>query len=246
MPTVKDVYNAIDKMYPYNLSEIWDNNGILINSGGDVTGILVTLDITNDAVRCAKENDINLIVSHHPVIFDSIKSINFYEHEILINLLKNNINAISAHTNLDKAPGGLTSTLAKILGLSDTREFENGVGIIGSLTKEMPVDEFILKIKKDINTPFLRVVKGSKSIKKVAAVPGAGSYAAQALANGADAYVSGEIKHSDCVLAHSKGLCVIQAGHFETEIFALPLLVKAVKTVKDVKIHTFEKNIYSY
>ena len=111
MSTVKDIYNYIDKIAPFNSAMDFDNCGMLVgNYSAVVNKVLLSLDITSSVIQEAKEIGANLIISHHPVIFNPIKRLDSNSMPYL--LAKNDINAICAHTNLDMVEGGVNSSLA--------------------------------------------------------------------------------------------------------------------------------------
>ncbi len=118
MSTVKDIYNYIDKIAPFNSAMDFDNCGMLVgNYSAVVNKVLLSLDITSSVIQEAKEIGANLIISHHPVIFNPIKRLDSNSMPYL--LAKNDINAICAHTNLDMADGGVNSSLANLLDLKN-------------------------------------------------------------------------------------------------------------------------------
>ena len=128
-PTVKNIYDFIDSIAPFETQCEWDNSGLLVgDSCREVSKIGVVLDITTEAIKYAAENGINLIVSHHPVIFRGIKTVTADDPTYM--LIKNGISAICAHTSLDIAKGGVNDALADTLGfknaepLSDCGEAE--------------------------------------------------------------------------------------------------------------------------
>ena len=129
--TVQQILGLLQTLAPPELACSWDNVGLLVDADTPVSRVLTTLDITAAVVQEAAENDCQLIVSHHPVIFDPLKRIGAGDVPAL--LLKNNISAICMHTNLDAAPGGVNDTLADLLGMQreGCRNFAEDCGRIG-------------------------------------------------------------------------------------------------------------------
>ena len=129
--TVQQILGLLQTLAPPELACSWDNVGLLVDADTPVSRVLTTLDITAAVVQEAAENDCQLIVSHHPVIFDPLKRIGAGDVPAL--LLKNNISAICMHTNLDAAPGGVNDTLADLLGMQreGRRNFAEDCGRIG-------------------------------------------------------------------------------------------------------------------
>ena len=133
MCTVGDIYNYIDKFAPFKSCAEWDNVGLLVGDRSKtVKRAAIALDITPHNVMQAAESGCNLIISHHPVIFHPIKSLNSYSAPYL--LAKHGISAICAHTNLDAAAGGVNDVLANIIGLRDVRP------IYSKKTKAWPLE----------------------------------------------------------------------------------------------------------
>ena len=111
---ISDIYNMLDEKYNFSSACFYDNPGHLVGSHQDeVKGILVCLDCTDEAVTEAIEKGVNLIISHHPVIFDGLKAVT--EESIVFRLIRNGISVISMHTNLDIAENGVCETLCNVL-----------------------------------------------------------------------------------------------------------------------------------
>lgn len=120
--SVKQVVDVMEGIAPSYLSEKWDNTGLLIGGLQDsVEKIMVCLDVTGSIVEEAVQNGVDMIISHHPVIFEGLKTLRSDDGKgrLLHLLIKNNIAVYSAHTNLDKAPGGVDDVLAARLGLEN-------------------------------------------------------------------------------------------------------------------------------
>ena len=123
MAKAKEIYKIIEQIAPLCLAEDWDNSGLQIGSyDQDVKKVLLALDVTNEVVQEAIEKGVQLIVSHHPFIFNGIKSlcVDNGKGELVAQLIKNNISVYSAHTNLDSAKFGLNHYIASQLGIKAT------------------------------------------------------------------------------------------------------------------------------
>ncbi|CAM4142393.1 Nif3-like dinuclear metal center hexameric protein [Lacicoccus alkaliphilus] len=119
---IKDLLKELDDIAPFKDSEDWDNTGLLVGDMEDeVTGILTALDCSIDTVSEAVESGLNTIISHHPLIFPKITEVteDFYG-KIIRKLIKNDINLITMHTNLDHQPNGVSHMIAEALGFSET------------------------------------------------------------------------------------------------------------------------------
>ena len=120
MTTIREIQAFLQQKAPFETAEEWDNAGLLAGDPDTaVTGILLTLDITPQAVDFAADNGFGLIVSHHPVIFHPLRRLE--PSGAPYALARRGVAALCAHTNLDKAPGGVNDTLAVLLGLRDVQ-----------------------------------------------------------------------------------------------------------------------------
>lgn len=248
MATVGEIYNLIDKIAPFSNSFEFDNVGILV---GDATAkvqrVGVCLDITNEVVEKAVENDCDLIVAHHPVIFNKLSSIT--AESVPFKLIKNGIAAICAHTNLDSATGGVNDRLAITLGIENAvrlvdENFDEGIEMarIGAIEPKTPL-EFINFVKNQLSSPDVRYIEGSKIINRVCVYGGAGNdFILQAKAAGADAFVTSEIKHHQWLEAKDLDITVIDAGHFSTENVVVKPLALLLKDKLDCDVRIISQN----
>lgn len=187
MVKVKNVFDHLNRLADIKLAEKWDNVGLMLgNYNDEVNKVLVCLDVTTDVVDEAIKNGINLIVSHHPLIFKPLKSLNFtddFKSNIIRNLIQNNISVISFHTNLDSASLGLNDFLAKKLKLEEINvlfehelDHNSGLGRFGKLSKEMDLEEFIKYLKDQFKLETVSAVIGNnKKIHSVAILGGSGA-----------------------------------------------------------------------
>ena len=131
MATTNDIYAEMQRYAPLELAESWDNPGLLVDCGGAVRRVLVTLDITPEVVAEAAAKQCTVIVAHHPVIFDPLKRL--CPADVPYQLVQAGISAICMHTNLDAAPGGVNDVLADLLRIENRRDFADNCGRIGTL-----------------------------------------------------------------------------------------------------------------
>lgn len=117
-----EVIQLMGKIAPANLAEDWDNVGLQVgNTKQEVRNVLIALDFNKDVLNEALERDCQLIITHHPFIFDGIKSINTQNQSgsLIFELIKNDIVLFSAHTNLDIAENGLNDYLINKLDVNN-------------------------------------------------------------------------------------------------------------------------------
>lgn len=230
MATVADILNFLEALAPRYMKMEWDNVGLLCGSKSTaVTKVLVALDPFEQVCHEAAEIGAQLIVTHHPLIFQAIKAVTD-ETEVgrcIQFLCRSGISAINAHTNLDCAPGGVNDRLAEMLGLSnmqiispmgtDEQGREWGLLRMGEVS-EQPLEAFLSTVKERLRCDGLRYVDSGKPVRKVAV--GGGACAGEfmdAVRAGCDTFVTSDIKYNQFWEARNAGLNLIDAGHFNTE-----------------------------
>lgn len=243
MTKVKDIYDFLDSIAPFKSAMDFDNCGILVGDPDcEVKSAVISLDITSEVCDEVHDLGANLIISHHPIIFKPIKNISF--KNVVSKMIKNEINAICAHTNLDISDFGVNFHLASSLSISNLSplcmEKESPLGFVGELKEEMNSKEFAIFVKEKLNCKGVRYTNIKSKIKKVGVCSGSGgSLVKEAYKKGVDAFVTGEIKHSEILLANSLGITVVDAGHFKTEnVIINPLNIMLSEKFKNVKFTT--------
>lgn len=233
------VYSYLDELYPFGDQEKWDNSGLLVeNMDMECSKILLTLDITNDAVDDAEELGAELIISHHPVIFDPIRRIS--RNSPVFRLISADIAAICAHTNLDIADGGINSIILRRLSeqfessgapepfeeVGDGRHF----GWIIELKEAVSPDILGEAVKGIFGCEYVRVSRVHRMIKRIAFCSGSGgSMLDIALSKNCDAYITGDIKHDVWIDANNYSLVLYDCGHFHTENIVLTELRRVLE-----------------
>lgn len=229
---VSDVFEFIHSIAPFDTQAVWDNSGLLIGGReNEVNKVAVCLDVTDDTVTQAIDFGADLIVSHHPVIWDPLKSIDF--NTPIGKAVRNGISIISAHTNWDLAQGGVNDVLASLLGLADVRviseEGEDAILRVGDLKTSVPAEEFAEVIADSLGT-VVRVANPAKMIKTVAVCGGSGaSFLSSLRDKEVDALVTGDAKHNDYLDAVAMDIALFAAGHYETETVSMPVLLELLK-----------------
>ena len=236
----KEIVQYIDSFAPFSTAMPYDNCGLLIGSGEtEPTGAVVSLDATLEALQYALENRCNLVVTHHPIIFNALKRID--TQSAVYQYIRYGVSVISAHTNLDMVKGGLNDALAKRLGLTGVTGLglvsPNGPvyeGRVGMLPAPLTPDALAGQVKERLGLEAVGLVcrEGleEKPLTRVAVCSGAGSSLLYDCAQeGADALVTSEIQHNIAQDALDMGIVMIDGGHYGTEILAVPLLAKRLE-----------------
>lgn len=216
MTTVKNIYDYINSIAPYDTQESWDNSGHLVGDfRQEVKRVVVALDATKEVCSFAKEVDADLVLTHHPIIFGGIKSV--IAGTAVHILAGAGISHLCAHTNYDMAQGGINDNLAELLELKNSKHIEDSFIVVGNLECEMSMDDFAEYVADKLDVAGIRYTDTDKLIKTVAVGGGAcEEYIDIAMAN-ADCFVTGDIKYHQMLDAQQMGYAVISAGHYETE-----------------------------
>lgn len=241
MATVYDIVCFMESVAPQAKKESWDNVGLLCGRKDKEVGtILVALDPFEDVAEEAVRVGADLIVTHHPLIFHPLYSLTEDTSigRTAATLLRHDIAAFSAHTNLDIAPQGVGDCLAKTLGLQDISVIdpieETANGVWGLLRKgtvaPQSLEDFLDHVKQSLHAPALRYAPASEKVHRVAV--GGGACADEwksALEAGCDTFVTADAKYNDFWDARDAGLTLIDAGHFYTENPVCPYLQRILQ-----------------
>ena len=224
---LKNIYDAADELAPFALSREYcdtygmhDNSGIILDCGGEATGVLCSLDLSPRAVEEAKRTGCNVIFTHHPAIFYPVSALRCGEP--VTECAKAGISVISAHLNLDCARGGIDEELMLGLGGSGGKLMhtlsDGGYGRVYAVREE-PLPAFTERVKARFSTE--RVVGyGDRPVSRVASFCGAGmeeSSVSFAVAEGADTFVSSDGKHHLVAELVGRGVNVVLLTHYAAE-----------------------------
>ena len=221
----------VERIAPLSCAYDWDNSGLTLYQHDHVERVFVCLDITPETLQEAAERGCDTVLSHHPLLFSAQKKFSCAApvDQLFLQAVRAGFNLYAAHTSYDCAPGGLNEHLAKLLGLEERRslvaqnwdeqgEMASGIGVIGAYEAALSPAEFAEKVKKALDLPGLRMADSGRKIRRVACVGGAGSeFLAEAAKAGADAFLTGEVKHNYYAEAQVLGMTLVEAGHYDTE-----------------------------
>lgn len=255
--TVAEIIKIMDQLAPPLLAEEWDNVGLQI---GDprlpVRRIWVALDPSPEVVKAACQKEVDLLITHHPLIFRPLKSIDFETPggSIIQMATHHQMAIFSAHTNLDIVRDGVNDVLAQRLGMRNLAvlqpvkvgerakeeirpltggETEYGIGRIGSLAKAGSLKSLVSLVKKKLKLDFVKIAGDLEmKITQVAICSGSGSSLMQAfLSSKAQAYISGDIHYHDAREAEGANRGIIDIGHFPSEHLMVDALAQQLEKI---------------
>ena len=224
----KDIMAMIEGTYPKSAALGFDNVGLQAGrSEKEVRRIYLALDTTDAVIEEAIAQEADMLITHHPLIFSPLKHITDEDFigRRLLKLIRSDISYYAMHTNYDVL--GMAELSGQILGLTDTEVLdvtmntqtkEEGIGRVGSLPKEMTLEECCVYVKHKLKLGSVKVFGDMKQpVKRLAVSPGSGKSAiAPAVSKGADVLVTGDIGHHEGLDAAAQGVSVIDAGHYGT------------------------------
>lgn len=233
---IKDVTNYLEQRFPIDLAYDFDKDriGLVIGSFDiELKNVLLTLDLTMEVVNEAINKNCNLIISHHPYLFDPLYRIHFdtIKGKVIRKMFEHNISLYAMHTNLDCGEGGVNDTLAKLLSIKDIKVINNEIkqgnllryGEIAPTT----VKDYSEYIKKTFNLKGIRVVgEENKIIKTVGVIGGSGAHPSEindAIRLGLDAYVTGEVHLNNAIDAFDHNLVIFEVNHGVEKFVMYPL-----------------------
>lgn len=223
--TVNEILQYLNTIAPFSFAAADDNIGLLVGNGRtEVSGICCALDITNEVIAEAVKNGANLIISHHPVIFDPLKTVP--AGSPVFNLIRAGISAICIHTNFDVSEGGVNDALLEMLEFKKKEVLEvtkpNGIGFgaVVDLPFEFTPVSLAEHCKTCLGIENIKYTRLDVEIKRVAVSCGSGlndTTMKLARAKRCGAIITGDIKYHYWIEALNTGMILIDAGHYGTE-----------------------------
>lgn len=238
---IKEVLSALERFAPLPLQEGWDNAGLQVGlTEAEVSGALLCLDVNERIIDEAIAKGLNLVVSHHPLLFRGLKTIGDGDcvQRTVMKAIRNGITVVSMHTNMDNVSGGVNYKIAEKLGLTDVRFMapktvdgvEAGSGVVGELPEGMAADDFVLMVKRVFGVEcamcneLLR-----RKIRRVAICGGAGDFLLDdAVRAGADAFITGEM-HYHVYFGREQQLQICVIGHYQSEQYTSEVFRKVIE-----------------
>ena len=257
----KDIASVIERLAPTQLAYEWDNVGLLCGDyEQEVSKVLLTLDLDIGVVEEAVREVAQMIVAHHPIMFEPLNKITAQtpEGKLLRALIQNNISYYAAHTNLDVAKGGLNDLLAKKVGLKNVKILEytddngEGIGRIGDIDSPITLGALAQRIKRALGVEYIRYSGDAEaSVSRIAINTGGGTaLIGAALDANADVFVTGDYKYSQVRHCVENGMKIIDVGHYDTEIIVCELfkdyLSKQFADALELVVTKTNKNVMQF
>ncbi|MBQ3446028.1 MAG: Nif3-like dinuclear metal center hexameric protein [Synergistaceae bacterium] len=230
---ISELLRHIDLFSGFSLAEEWDNSGLLLGSPeAECVRVGVSLDAVSESVLAASEEGCNVLVCHHPLIFRAVKRITDETEQgrTILEAVRRGVNIIAAHTNWDKARGGVNDTLAGLLGLREVEplDAESGLGVVGVI-EGLGLEEFLLRVKSSWGLSHIDAYGGAERVVRVALCGGSGSeFWGLAKSRGADIYLTADMKYHELIDATREGLTIGLINHGEMERATLPELARKI------------------
>lgn len=219
---IKEIVNYLDTKYPLEVASDFDQGkiGLVIgNPNIEVKNILLTLDLTIEVLHEALKLGANLIISHHPLIFEPITKVLYNDKigEIIHLMCKNDLALYAMHTNLDVNENGVNWALANILGLQDISGEASKESFLRCGYLETILHELLTLVKNKFNLQAVRF-SGTldQKINKIGVVGGSGAHKEiidETLAKGCDVLITGEVKLHMAQYAKYHKLALIEVNH---------------------------------
>lgn len=232
---------------PPALAQQWDNVGLQVgDTRASVQTVWVALDPTPEVVRAACQSHVDLLITHHPLIFKPLTCVNFHRPvgAIIELAARNRLAIFSAHTNLDSVADGLNDVLARRIGLRNLKALEaagrgmdstsvEGIGRVGDLDGSMALEALVAGIKQSLGLERIRFAGDpALPVERVAVCSGSGgSLLPEFFNSGAQVYISGDLRYHDARDVEAENLGLIDIGHFASEHLIVEVLAGRLEKI---------------
>ena len=208
------------------LAESFDNCGLQTgDANASAEKVLIALEVTREVAQYAVAQGFDFIIVHHPLILNPLKSVTAQDPtgEILLTLARGNVGVFTAHTNLDRSVGGTGDSLCALLGYEPLSLPEGApCGRLVVLPEETEICALREEIARKLNTPVRLSGTPGRKIRRLCVATGSGASSLNwAKAQGAEAFLTGELKYHMAQECVQMGMCAMEAGHYETEYPAM-------------------------
>lgn len=235
-----EIYQRLDAISPFELQEGWDNSGLQVGDmEREIKHVYLSLDVDSAMLEGVKED--SLIITHHPLIFKGLKSVDFayYPSSLIEIMIKKSISQIAMHTNFDKTHLNL-HVAKEVLGF----EVIKSEDYLAKMKIDMEFDKLCAHVKKVLNLDVLRCVKAKDFIKTATLTTGSGGDFINQIKD--DCFLTGDIKYHQALNAKEQNLSILDIGHFESERYFVDALQKELKNFPLKAIITNSNNPFEY
>ncbi len=226
---IRTIYDVLDEISTFSLQEEWDNSGLNVGDyDAKVNKIYLSLDIDENVLETMDEN--SLLITHHPLIFKSIKKVipNRFSTKLLFKIIRKNISLIAMHTNFDKTH--LNEYFAKkVLGFEGRAE-----DFIFYADVDKDFNELVEYVKNKMDLKYIKTLNVKKRIKKIAITTGSGMGLLDFVR--ADCFLTGDIKYHEAMDAKVRGINLIDIGHYESESCFVDCLFEILNERIDIEL----------
>jgi dinuclear metal center YbgI/SA1388 family protein len=238
--TIKEIYDFLNVLSPFELQESWDNSGLLLGDfSQEIKKVALSIDVDESQIDVLDEG--TLLITHHPIIFGGLKQLEFskYPANLIQKMIRKNISNIAMHTNFDQTH--LNEFVAtQILGY----EIVQKDGFVAYLEVDEDFDVFAKKVSDAFGLKYAKCVKCSDRVKRVAFTTGSGCSLMKSIE--ADCFLTGDVKYHDAMEAKSINLSLIDIGHYESEHYFAQILEKHLKNLGLEVIIASSQNPFTY
>lgn len=251
---VKTLHAELSKRWDKSLSAGWDNDGIMSSPdrNAEVKKVLVALDASHATIRYAIDNGFDTVITHHPMIFKGAKAVtpDTLTGRRIVDSLLHGVSVLSFHTRLDAADGGVNDELCRVLGFPPTEKFgDDEMPTLGRIADipGMTARDLAEHVKTSLGCPAVRVNGNLMTVvRRVALCGGDGKdFVYPALANGCQAYITGDAGYNMAEDAAEDGLVTIEVGHYHSEAPVCRVLAEAVRELTGISAEFYNSCDYT-
>jgi len=247
-----EIIKFLEKDYPKAAAYDWDNVGLQVGTlNSQVKRVLVTLDVTKEVVKEAIDKKVNLILSHHPLIFKPLMNVTIETPKgwTVSKLIQHKIALYSMHTNFDVSDGGMNDVFADLLGMQNKELLDdlNNIGRIGDINP-ITFDDFVKKLHEEFKIEDIKLIGNPReTISRIGFSLGSGSHhAAPAKKKNADVYLTGDVTYHTALDAIEMGLTILDIGHHAEKIFIQFIKDKISQEFPEIEVYISEINTNPY
>ncbi len=237
---IKEIYNFLNSISPFETQSSWDNSGLLIGDlDQEIEKIYLSLDIDENLLEKAHSN--SLFIVHHPLIFNNLKHISgkLYPQKLITRMIQKNIALIAMHTNFDLSHLNVYFT-KEILGFSIRKKDD----FVVYCDVDLSFSELVMYVKDKLKFEHIRVVEATRKINSIAVCTGSGGNLISNI--NADCFLSGDFKYHQALESYHNNLSLIDIGHYESENCFGEILSRYLQNFPIEVIISLSKNPFQY